>query len=60
MDDFYFLVIEKEFPYEVGIFKASDDFLHWGEVELKKSINIYEKRFLNEQFRPYSAMVGEM
>jgi len=44
----------------VGIFKASDDFLHWGEVELNTSINVYEKRFLNEQFRPYSAMVGEL
>ncbi len=60
MDEFYFLVVEKVFPYEVGIFKASDDFLHWGEVELNTSINVYEKRFLNEQFRPYSAMVGEL
>lgn len=60
MDEFYFLVVEKQFPYEVGIFKASDDFLHWGEVELQTSIELYENRFLNEEFRPYSAMVGEL
>lgn len=60
MEDFYFLVVEKEFPYEVGIFKASEEFLHWGKKELETSINIYEKLFLNGAFRPFSAITGEL
>ena len=59
-EDFYFLVIEKEFPYEVGIYKASDLFLGFGASELDKSINLYEKLFLNGEFRPYYAHVGEL
>ena len=58
--EFYFLVIEKEFPYEVGIYKASDAFLEFGARELDKSINLYEKLFLNGEFRPYYAHVGEL
>ena len=53
-------VIEKEFPYEVGIFKASDAFLEYGARELDKSINLYETLFLNGEFRPYYAVVGEL
>lgn len=59
-DEFYFLVIEKEFPYEVGIYKASQSFLNLGAMELQKSINLYEKLFLNGEFRPYYAIVGEL
>jgi hypothetical protein len=53
-------VIEKDFPYEVGIFRASDEFLARGEWEFNKSINLYEKTFLNGVFNPYSARVGEL
>lgn len=60
VDNFYFLVVEKEFPYEVGIFKASDDFLASGEYEFNKSIELYERTFLNGVFNPYSARVGEL
>ncbi len=60
LEEFYFLVIEKEFPYEVGIFKASDAFLEYGSRELDKSINLYETLFLNGEFRPYYAVVGEL
>lgn len=60
VDDFYFLVIEKEFPYEVGIYRASDEFLAKGEYEFNKSINLYEKTFLNGIFNPYSARIGEL
>lgn len=60
LEEFYFLVIEKEFPYEVGIFKAGDAFLDYGSKELDKSINMYENLFLNGEFRPYYAVVGEL
>jgi len=59
-DEFYFLVIEKEFPYEVGIYKASENFLNFGAMQLHNSINLYEKLFLNGEFRPYYAIVGEL
>lgn len=60
VDDFYFLVVEKEFPYEVGIFKASDDFLRSGQHEFEKSIDLYERLFLNQEFNPYNVRYGEL
>mgnify|MGYP003629923264 CR=1 FL=1 len=60
VDDFYFLVIEKEFPYEVGIFKASDEFLHSGGVQFNTSVSLYEELFLNQKFNPYNVRYGEL
>lgn len=60
VDEFYFLVIEKEFPYEVGIFKASDEFLFTGQKEFEKSISQYEDLFLNQDFNPYNVRYGEL
>lgn len=60
LDEFYFLVIEKEFPYEVGIYKASDAFLAIGEHQLNESMELYQRLFLNETFRPYYAHIGEL
>ena len=55
VDRFYFLVVQKEFPYEVGIYEAGDAFLARGERELEDSINLYEKLFINGGYKPYSA-----
>jgi hypothetical protein len=55
VDKFYFLVVQKEFPYEVGIYEAGDAFLARGERELEESINLYERLFINGEFKPYSA-----
>ena len=55
VDKFYFLVVQKEFPYEVGIYEAGDAFLARGEQELEDSINLYERLFINGEFKPYSA-----
>lgn len=52
---FYFLVVQKEFPYEVGIYKAGDAFLARGEKELEESINLYERLFIDGEYKPYSA-----
>lgn len=60
VDDFYFLVIEKEFPYEVGIFKASDEFLYSGQMQFDTSIKMYEDLFLNQEFNPYNVKYGEL
>ena len=55
VDRFFFLVVQKEFPYEVGIYEAGDAFLARGEQELDDSINLYERLFINGEFKPYSA-----
>ena len=55
VEEFYFLVVQKEFPYEVGIYKAGDTFLQRGERELEESINLYERLFINGEHKPYSA-----
>ena len=56
LDAFYFVVIEKEFPYEVGIFECSTDFLQQGKWELETSANKYEKLFIKNEFKPYNAI----
>jgi len=55
VDKFYFLVVQKSFPYEVGIYEAGDTFLKRGEQELEDSINLYEELFINGKYKPYSA-----
>lgn len=57
LDKFYFLVVEKEFPYEVGIFECSTEFLQQGEWELNSSANMYEKLFIKNEFKPYNAII---
>jgi len=53
VDDFYFVVIEKEFPYEIGIFKSSDRFLESGLYELKTSIELYKRLFIDGEYNRY-------
>lgn len=60
VDEFYFLVVQKEFPYEVGIYKAGDGFLARGEKELEDSINLYERLFIDGEFKPFSADIDEI
>jgi len=57
LDKFFFLVIEKQFPYEVGIFECSTDFIQQGDWELESSANKYEKLFINNEFKPYNAII---
>ena len=60
VDEFYFLVVQKEFPYEVGVYKAGDTLLNRGEYELEESINLYERLFINGEYKPYSADIDEI
>lgn len=60
VDDFYFLVIEKEFPYEVGIFKASEQFLFGGQKEFETSIAVYKELFMDNKFNPYNVRYDEI
>ena len=58
--DFRFLVVQKEYPYDIGIFYVTEDFLNFGERQFRESIKMYEKLFLNGEFKPYSAIIGEL
>lgn len=60
VDEFYFVVVEKSFPYEVGIFKATDSFIEKGKQKFEKNIELYERLFIDGEFKPYSAQVGEL
>lgn len=55
VQEFYFLVVQKEFPFDVGIYKVSDQFFEKGRREFIESINLYEKLFINGEYKPYSA-----
>lgn len=57
LDKFVFLVVEKDFPYEVGIFECSDEFLRQGEFELECSVRKYEQLFFENEFKPYNAII---
>lgn len=59
-EDFHFAVITKTFPYEVGIFRATPQFLEKGKKMLEASIANYEYLFLEGNYRPYSAVVGDI
>lgn len=58
--DFYFCVVTKEFPYDVGVFKATDRFLEKGKQQFESSIATYEYLFLENNYEPYSATIGEL
>lgn len=60
VEEFYFVVITKTFPYDVGIFKASEAFLKKGKEQFEKSITQYEKLFIEGDFQPYSAVTGTL
>lgn len=54
-DTFTFVVVEKTYPYEVGVFECSEEFLTSGELELMKSVDMYRELFINNEFTPTSA-----
>lgn len=59
-DEFYFVAIEKEFPYEVGIYKASNNFYQRGMQRLSNGLETYKDLFVNGNYIPYSAKYQEL
>lgn len=55
VETFYFVVITKSFPYDIGIYKCSTNFLTRGAIKANESISMYKELFLNGTFNPYSA-----
>lgn len=50
IERFVFVVVEKSWPYDVGIYECSEDFLDSGRRELVKSITLYEKYFVEKDY----------
>jgi hypothetical protein len=51
VDNFIFVVVEKSWPYEIGIFKCSFGFMESGFTELNASIDTYEDLFIDGNFK---------
>ena len=48
-DEFLFITQEKERPYNVSIFYASDEFIERGRQEYKYLLGIYKKFFIDNE-----------
>ena len=55
VEKFYFVVITKSFPYDIGIYECSPQFIVRGTIKANESISMYKKLFLNGNYNPYSA-----
>ena len=52
---FYFVVITKSFPYEVGIYECSPEFIARGAEKAQQAIDKYKQLFIQNEFKPYNA-----
>ena len=59
-EEFHFAVITKTFPYEVGIFKATPEFIAKGKKMFEDSVQQYEHLFIEGNYKPYGAVVGNI
>ena len=51
VENFIFVVVEKSWPYEIGIFKCSFGFMESGVAELNASIDMFEDLFVDGNFQ---------
>jgi exodeoxyribonuclease VIII len=53
--DFFFIVIEKQAPFNYGIYKLSDNLLHKGRLKYLQALENYKQAKLLDQFHiPYN------
>jgi hypothetical protein len=50
VERFVFVVVEKSWPYEIGIFECSQEFMDSGYQELNRSIKLYEDLFVDGHY----------
>lgn len=50
VERFIFVVVEKSWPYEIGIFDCSQEFMDSGYQELNRSIKLYEDLFVDGEY----------
>jgi len=47
-DEFWFAVVEKDSPYRVGLYQASEDFINNGRDEVSILLETYKEYFINK------------
>ena len=53
-DKFYFLAIEKQYPYPYGVYTLSDEAIAFGDARNEQAIDIAHKCFESESWAPYN------
>tara|TARA_R100001443_G_C3358928_1_gene178611 strand:+ start:36 stop:800 length:765 start_codon:yes stop_codon:yes gene_type:complete len=48
-DEFWFIVIEKTEPYDVGIYMCSKEFIEYGREKYKNLLNLYDHYFIKQE-----------
>ena len=48
-DEFWFIVIEKTEPYDVGIYMCSKEFIEYGREKYKNLLNLYDHYFISQE-----------
>jgi hypothetical protein len=55
--DFYWVAVEKDTPYAVAVYKASDEMLEHGRQQYRKAIDLYKECAALDLFPAYSQQV---
>jgi len=58
-DEFIFITQEKEMPYNVSIFYASDDFMNRGREEYKYLLETYRRFFIDNEYPVEEHLIKE-
>jgi exodeoxyribonuclease VIII len=58
--DFYFIAVEKEPPYGVAVYKATEPLLRYGQVVYKNLLNTYKNCKASGSWHCYSAEVIDL
>lgn len=48
-DEFWFIVVEKEAPYRLGVYKASEEFIESGRRKQRNLIDMYDRYFVKRE-----------
>jgi len=52
LDEFYFIPVEKSYPYTPALIKASDEFIRGGYHKLNRDIDFYKHLFIDGNYDP--------
>ena len=58
--DFYWVAVEKDAPYAVAVYKASDEMLEYGRQQYKRAIEIYKECSALDLWPSYSQQIQEL
>ena len=58
--DFYWVAVEKETPFAVAVYKASDAMLEYGRTQYKKAIELYKECASLDLWPAYSQQIQQL